>query len=107
MNLEPCVTTINQYLSNRVSGLNRLKEMLPVLFQYHKIYTTDKKRSILLACNLAPTMHQWEVTFDLPLETLKMEGLYKEDSQGPKHLKLKAVLSSPERFSLKLAKTRR
>jgi hypothetical protein len=102
MNLEPCIATVNQYLSNRISGLQRLKEMLPVLFQFHKVYVTDRQRAILLACNLDPTVEQGVgVTFNLPLEILKMSASMQPlDSTQPRHLRL----DEERRVSLKLAR---
>jgi hypothetical protein len=107
MNIEPCVAMVNQYLSNRVPGLERLKEMLPVLFQFHRIYVTDRQRAILSKCNLDPTVEQGVgVTFNLPLEILKMRALHPSDSPTEgRRLKLPEEMGNPKRFSQKLARS--
>ena len=103
---------VNQYLLNRVPGLERLKEMLPVLFQFHRIYVTARQRAILSQCNLDPIVEQGVgVTFNLPLETLKMRALHPSDSpteahpQAARRLKLPEEMGNPKRFSQKLARS--
>ena len=49
-----CMKEIQTFLRGGEAGAQRLKEILPSLFSYYKIVTTEEKANILHACHLYP-----------------------------------------------------
>jgi hypothetical protein len=63
-----CATAIKRFLRQDFGGLRRLKELLPVFFSWHRVYTIETQRLILMQCNLTPTTDGPLVTFLYPPE---------------------------------------
>lgn len=49
-----CMEEIRVFLKGAEYGTKRLKEVLPSLFDYYKIITSDEKATLLLKCGLTP-----------------------------------------------------
>lgn len=62
--LQECKSTIQLFVTS--NSLPRLKEMLPVIFDCHMIYTLETQRRILLECSLTPVMckHQMSICLE-------------------------------------------
>ena len=56
---------IRQFLARETGGLRRLKELLPVFFDLHRVYALETQKEILAACGLAPVLERTGVTFRL------------------------------------------
>jgi hypothetical protein len=63
-----CATAIRRFLNQDCGGLRRLKDLLPVFFSWHRVYTIETQREILRQCNLTPTTEGAQVTFLLQPE---------------------------------------
>lgn len=65
LGIKDCVNSIQQFLVQEMGSLRRLKELLPVYFDLHQVYTLEAQREILRACNLVPIQEKFRVTFSL------------------------------------------
>ena len=67
---QECHRKIESFLKQGQPGMARLKELLPLIFDSHKVLTLDAQKEVLRACNLDPicqTRPFHQVTFALPL----------------------------------------
>ena len=64
-NRAQCMQEIRTFLKGGECGAQRLKEVLPSLFSYYKIVTTEGKGQLLVDCGLSPYISETndEVTF--------------------------------------------
>lgn len=64
-NRAQCMQEIRAFLKGGECGAQRLKEVLPSLFSYYKIVTTEGKGQLLVDCGLSPYISETndEVTF--------------------------------------------
>jgi hypothetical protein len=65
---EECKQTILYFMEQR--ALARLRELLPVIFDKNKVFTTDERVKILRQCSLTPTKDGSQVSFILEQEPL-------------------------------------
>jgi hypothetical protein len=61
---QQCKATIQAFIA--ADALPRVKELLPVIFDKHKIFVLETQATILRECSLTPTMERNCVTFELP-----------------------------------------
>ena len=61
---QQCKTTIQTFIA--ADALPRLKELLPVIFDQHRICALETQARILRECSLTPTLERNCVTFALP-----------------------------------------
>lgn len=69
MQCESCKETIRSFVRQGPSGLARLKELLPVLFDSHRIFTVERQSQVLTDCLLMPVFQTrpfHHVTFVMP-----------------------------------------
>lgn len=69
MQCESCKETIRSFVSQGPSGLARLKELLPVLFDSYRIFTVERQTEVLRDCFLMPVLQTkpfHHVTFVMP-----------------------------------------
>lgn len=59
-----CKQTILYFVEQR--ALARLRELLPVIFDKNKVYTSETRMRILRECSLTPIREGSQVTFSLP-----------------------------------------
>lgn len=64
-NRAQCMQEIKTFLAGGEGGAQRLKEVLPSLFIYYKIITSEGKAQLLMDCNLSPYLSDTndDVTF--------------------------------------------
>ena len=62
-----CKQVIQHFL--RQKAMERLKELLPAIFDASQIYATDTQMQILRDCSLTPSLNGHRVTFLLSAET--------------------------------------
>ena len=61
-----CKQVIQSFIHRKAT--ERLKELLPTIFDASRIYVTDTQMRILRDCSLTPTLIRHRVTFLLPAE---------------------------------------
>lgn len=57
------------------NALQRAKELLPVIFDYHRVFALETQARILRECSLTPIMEKNYVTFEISTETNLISGL--------------------------------
>ena len=70
MDLEACRSTIHEFIAAK--NLQRLKELLPVIFDVYGVHARETQKSILAMCSLTPVVETapWsQVTFQLTTES--------------------------------------
>ena len=84
---QECQRKIENFLSQGRMGLVRLRELLPLLFDIHGIFTTESQMRVLRACSLQPvqlTTPFHQVTFaPHPAESGAQEEELSVSSQQP------------------------
>ena len=65
---EECLQKMLEFKSQGSQGLLRLREVLPVLFDFHRILTREGRTKLLRACLLTPTEQEGGLTFVMPCE---------------------------------------
>lgn len=82
-----CTEEIKTFIRGGSAGLNRLKQVLPSLFNYFGVYTLDSKAGILTDCGLTPLRQNNDVTFSLKdtgiREPMNSPLPRSDSSQGP------------------------
>lgn len=58
-----CIAEISVFLKGGSIGADRLKDILPSLFVYFKIITSNEKASVLIKCGLTPYRNKSDVSF--------------------------------------------
>lgn len=82
--IRECKSTIQQFTT--ANSLQRLQELLPVIFDRYQIYALETQRTILRECSLTPVISGHRISFCLEqgLSTLhpppSLEELYPRDS---------------------------
>ena len=72
---QECHKTILEYASQGPQGLARLREILPVLFDYHRILTREARASLLRTCALTPVLcRNGQVTFAMDSPSAEEAG---------------------------------
>jgi hypothetical protein len=69
-----CLHQMKQYVERK--AFQRLKEMLPLIFDSHGIFTREAQMELLMACSLEPiqTEDPWhQVTFAVPSQMFAEE----------------------------------
>jgi len=62
-----CEQEINSFQSSGITGLARLKQVLPSIFRYYKVDTSEAMHGVLSRCNLAPIIENNYTTFFLDI----------------------------------------
>ena len=73
---QECKQRIIEFLDQGPPGIIRLREVLPLLFDSHRILTTESQMNLLRMCSLSPILSRspWhQVTFET--HRLEMEPL--------------------------------
>ena len=60
-----CEMEINSFQSGGITGLVRLKQVLPSIFSYYSVNTIEAMQTTLRRCNLVPVLEDHYVTFYL------------------------------------------
>jgi hypothetical protein len=66
-NRQACKTLILAMMEQGPDSYRRLKDLLQVIFDSHRMVTLEGQRTLLLECRLVPTMEALRVSFDLDL----------------------------------------
>lgn len=60
-----CEQEINSFQNSGITGLVRLKQILPSVFRFYGVNTSEAMHDILRRCNLVPVVEDHYVTFYL------------------------------------------
>lgn len=61
-----CVLEVQAFVRGARPGLERLKRVLPVIFDAYLVYGHDERCDVLRACNLVPVTADLNVSFLVP-----------------------------------------
>lgn len=66
LTMEPtCEMEIKSFKSSGITGLTRLKQVLPSIFSYYNVLTIEAMQETLRRCSLVPILEDHYVTFYL------------------------------------------
>ena len=99
LTMEPtCEMEIKSFKSSGITGLTRLKQVLPSIFSYYNVVTIEAMQETLRRCSLVPILEDHYVTFYLDVSpenpfptTLLMR---------PQQLVMEAVMQPPPSLPL-------
>lgn len=72
---QECKTLILAMMARGEDSLRRLKDLLQVIFDSHRMLSLEGQTSLLLECRLVPTMEAHRVSFDLGLAVAPLAAL--------------------------------
>ena len=75
-----CKQTILYFVEQR--ALSRLQELLPVIFDKHKVFTSDERMRLLRECSLTPVKIGPQVSFILDQEPLTLPARPRRQSSS-------------------------